>query len=139
MNEKGHFLLEFRWVFFEKVSFINVFSLHFLDVVKLLFALWEYFCAVIKENTERIVTQNITNAVFGAVINPFFYRNVFTLWLLCFIITLSLRSLKRILFGFLFYGCIFKPVPVRVGLKQSSIEMVCEIGRFLSWALWILL
>lgn len=73
MNEKRNLLLEFKRVVFEVVFFVKIFSFHFLDVVKFLLVEREHFCAVIEEDSERIVAQNVTDAVLGAVIDPFLH------------------------------------------------------------------
>ncbi len=73
MNEKRNLLLEFKRVVFEVVFFVEILSLHFLDVVKFLLVEREHFCAVIEEDSERIVAQNVADAVLGAVIDPFLH------------------------------------------------------------------
>lgn len=52
MNEKRNLLLEFKRVVFEVVFFVEILSLHFLDVVKFLLVEREYFRAVIEEHSE---------------------------------------------------------------------------------------
>ncbi len=134
MNEKRNLLLEFKRVVFEVVFFVEILSLHFLDVVKFLLVEREYFRAVIEEHSEWIVAQNVADAVLGAVIDPFLHWNIIIPSLLHFLITLGLQHSEWILVWLVFYWSIFESIPVRTGLQQSPIELVGEVGSFLDRA-----
>ena len=76
VDEEGNFLFKVERVVFKEELPAGIFSLHFFDVVKLLFVERQYLCAVIEKHAVRVVAQDVTDSVFGAVIDPLFDRNV---------------------------------------------------------------
>jgi len=71
MNKKRDFLFKFLRVVFELIFMINIFLVYFLDVKEIILTEGKYFSAIIEKHTIWVIVQNITNTVFGTVINPF--------------------------------------------------------------------
>lgn len=84
MNKKRDFLFKIGRIILEKIFSASVLPLHFLNVVKLLLIERQYFSTIIEKNPVRVIAQDVTYSVFGAVINPFFDRYVLNFSLICF-------------------------------------------------------
>lgn len=72
MHKERDLFLEFLRIIFELILVINIVLVYFLDVKKILFSQWQYFCTVIEKYSIRIIIQNVADTIFRTVIDPLF-------------------------------------------------------------------
>lgn len=76
MIKKTNLFLEFIRIVLEIELFDNIFPLDSLDIVEKFFSIGEHLGRIIKVDSNHIVTQRISNSIFGRIVNPFFNSHI---------------------------------------------------------------
>ena len=92
MIEETNFLLQLRWIVFKFISFNNIFFVDSLNIIETLFCLGHHFSRIIKVYTIRSIIEQVSDAIFIRIINPFLNSN---LWHFLFILFLFMSLFKH--------------------------------------------